>query len=396
MFEARLAGRPLLQRAMRCRLSLAGAASIGAMLALGLPHTALAQTTPAQPAPPEAKAPAKTKVAKAAPAKTGEATPEQKAAAETAKAEKAFEAALKLAQAGKHEPAVQGFTAALAGGRLSKATMAKALYQRGAAQRKLGRPAQAIADLTSASWLKDALTDAERTDALAQRSAAYKEAGLAEPGGDAGKAGATAGATPPVNWSTTAAGRAGAAAAPEAPAASPASGGAGGFFTGLFGGSAAATEPAPTPGKASAAPAATAPTSAVSSWTQATEVAGRRKETAKAEPAKTIQTAAIAAAPPVAIAAPAPVAAKPSASGKYRLQVAAVRTTEEARAIATRLQAEHTVAIGARIPEIDQTVHGNMGTFYRVNLGPYGDAKESQALCGRIRATGLDCMVITR
>ena len=49
-----------------------------------------------------------------------------------------------------------------------------------------------------------------------------------------------------------------------------------------------------------------------------------------------------------------------------------------------------------RQPEISEAVLGNMGTFYRVRIGPYADAKEPQQLCGGLRSSGFDCLVVTQ
>jgi len=37
-----------------------------------------------------------------------------------------------------------------------------------------------------------------------------------------------------------------------------------------------------------------------------------------------------------------------------------------------------------------------MGSFYRVRLGPYASAKEPQHLCGSLRSSGFDCLVVTQ
>ncbi len=79
--------------------------------------------------------------------------------------------------------AVGALSTAIANGGLSGASLARALYIRGLAYRKQGKPAQAISDLTNAIWLKDGLTPAEQADATASRKAAYREAGIPEPGG---------------------------------------------------------------------------------------------------------------------------------------------------------------------------------------------------------------------
>ena len=80
------------------------------------------------------------------------------------------------------EQAAQALTAVLAGGNLPPAIMAKALLYRGIAYRQQKKPAQAIADLTSALWLKGGLSESDRADGLRQRTAAYQEAGLSQGG----------------------------------------------------------------------------------------------------------------------------------------------------------------------------------------------------------------------
>ena len=91
---------------------------------------------------------------------------------------KSYEAGAKAFEAGKFGPAIQSLSTALSTGGLSSQQMAKALYYRGAAYRKTGKSAQAISDLTSAVWLKNGLSDADRAAAMEQRQAAYQEAGL--------------------------------------------------------------------------------------------------------------------------------------------------------------------------------------------------------------------------
>ena len=52
--------------------------------------------------------------------------------------------------------------------------------------------------------------------------------------------------------------------------------------------------------------------------------------------------------------------------------------------------------IGGHKLEVDETVFGNMGTFYRVRLGPFAAANESKALCDQLRTKGYDCLVVTQ
>ncbi|MEQ1713744.1 MAG: SPOR domain-containing protein, partial [Hyphomicrobium sp.] len=82
--------------------------------------------------------------------------------------------------------------------------------------------------------------------------------------------------------------------------------------------------------------------------------------------------------------------------GKFRLQVAAVRSRAEAEELALKLKQAHGSAIGGREPAIEQSVIGAMGTFYRVRVGPYADANEPRQLCARIKPDGFDCLVVTQ
>ncbi len=95
-------------------------------------------------------------------------------------------------------------------------------------------------------------------------------------------------------------------------------------------------------------------------------------------------------------AAPVKVAAAPAGGGKYKLQVAAVRSREEAERLAQSLTGYQPVRDGMVSPEIDEAVIGSMGTFYRVRLGPYADAKEPNQLCKTLKPQGFDCLVVTQ
>ena len=118
-----------------------------------------------------------------APAPASEAAQEadQKKQAAAA-ARQAYDAGLKAFANGKYQPAVDQLSAAVKGGGLSSAEIAKALYTRGAAYKKQNKPGLAISDLTSALWLKNGLTGTDRQKATAERAEAYNMAGLQESG----------------------------------------------------------------------------------------------------------------------------------------------------------------------------------------------------------------------
>jgi hypothetical protein len=373
-----------------------------------------------------------------------------------------------LAQ-GKADAAVVSLTNAISAGSLPQAQTARALYYRGVAHRRLGKPALAISDLTSALWIKSGLTEEQRADALLQRSGAYREAGL--PDQSDPQAGRTAAAAKGGSTATPFA-----AVAPAAPSGSSTSlsGSGGGFFSSLFGGGSTQQPSAPastTPNAPPAAPATTAsvavrapaatgqpagsaaqtatssnkpatrivpvltsdsslpmgfqdmgggfrhvevstqaraaapqPPPPAKEWESTTKVkqgpaqAARPASKEASAPAKATQ---VAAAPQAAASAtrPANKAAGGPVSGAtagVRLQVAAVRTAEEAKGISQRLQSQFARELGGRAPVVDQVSAGNFGNFYRVQVGPFAAGPETDELCGKLKSGGLDCRIVSQ
>ena len=121
---------------------------------------------------------AASKTAKAAPTQGEAAQGEPAAKGEVAK--RAYEGGAKAYSSGKYQNAVDQLNVAMKAGGLGATDMAKGLYYRGLAYKKLNKPGLAISDLTSALWLKNGLSDAERQSATAERAEAYKAAGIAE------------------------------------------------------------------------------------------------------------------------------------------------------------------------------------------------------------------------
>jgi SPOR domain len=91
-----------------------------------------------------------------------------------------YESGIKSYSSGKFQPAVDELSSALRGGGLASPEMAKALYVRGLAYKKLSKPGLAISDLTSALWLKNGLGEADQKSAMAERAEAYRLAGLGD------------------------------------------------------------------------------------------------------------------------------------------------------------------------------------------------------------------------
>ena len=343
--------------------------------------SAHAQTTPEQAAPKAAK-PKRAKPAAAAPAQLPDAAP---AAKDPAVALAAYTSGVKSYQAGKFDAAILSLNSAINNGGLASNLMAKALYYRGAASQQSGKSGQAISDLTSALWFKTGLDDAERAEAAKFRSAAYSDAGLPE----TAVAGQSSGQSAPSETGALSSGLTTSSPGPQ-PAQSSSSGGIGNIFGNLFGGSSEQSPPPPPPAPAQAAspPPPPAPV-AVAAATSEPEVLpwANRPAAQDAAPAETPVPAA-----PAPKAAAKPIPAKPANAGAFRIQVAAVKTRDEASAIVSKLQALGG-AIAATPSAVDETTFGSMGKFFRVRLGPYASAAEAKAPCETLKASGLDCLV---
>lgn len=101
----------------------------------------------------------------------------------------------------------------------------------------------------------------------------------------------------------------------------------------------------------------------------------------------------VAAAQQTATQQPAPVA---SGGGQYRLQLASVKTQDEAQKVWSRISSRHKTLIGARQPTIEKTTLGTLGTFYRLQIGPFSDKTESLKLCNSFKRSGVECFLISQ
>lgn len=359
----------------------------------------------AQDAPPEAAAkPAKGKRAKAAgPAVGPSQSADGAAPKDPAAALASYNTGVKAYQAAKYDQAIQSLNVAVNGG-LATQQMAKALYYRGASYQHQGQSGQAISDLTSALFFKPGLDESERASALSIRGAAYKSAGLDDTGASVARmAGPTeTGAVPPTSSrmsATTASEQQGSGSGPLS--------GVGNFFGGLFGGSssqeakpAAPPEPAPV-AVAAAAPATAGGEAEVLPWANrpVTLGAAASSSDAASEPAPAPAVKKVAAAPKkpvkkaaVAAAAPAAEAGAPATAGaKVRIQVASVKSRDEASAIIAKVK-KLGGGLASAPTDVDESAFGG-STFYRVKVGPFANAASAQAPCKALKAGGLDCLV---
>lgn len=356
-----------------------GTLAVAGLMPFGI---ALAQTQPPAASQAPAAAPAAKPKPKKKPGAEDAAAKAKAPKKDPALAQQQIDQGIASLQGGKVDAAVQQLTAALSGGSLPASLMAKAYYQRGIAYRKQAKPALAISDLTSALWLKGGLTDTERSDALQNRSASYRDAGLP----DQADADQAASAPTQRTQQTAASDTATASLPSRPPAPAPAVGlvpqenasstgsGLGGFFGSIFGsGSSTSTATSAPPAGSSK------PEPVVSGWSTATAAV---KSTSN--PPAPVVTAA---APTTAV----PVTATAKSGRRFLVQVAQLRSHEEAQAVAAKLKQQMGADLAGRDVSIDAAVVGGMGTLHRVRFGPFTDASEWRSLCPKLLSSGHDC-----
>ncbi|RUP10475.1 MAG: SPOR domain-containing protein [Hyphomicrobium sp.] len=368
---------------------------------------------------------------------------EQKAAA-TAAAHKAYDAGLKEYAAGRYQNAIGQLTIAVKAGVLSTSEMAKALYTRGLAYKRDNKAGLAISDLTSAIWLKNGLSPSDQKSAAAERSEAYRMAGLADTGTTPDRPAVVA--TPAAPAATGAnvvanpapgpnAGSAGLSAAAIAEAAGKQNSGGSGSGDGTSatitrqdassaqsdsslqsGASATVSDgsaPAQAPSGSSFGQTVSAIPGNVSGFFSNMFGGGSSAATPPPAASGTVTTASTAPTAPetsswsnaTTVAAGAPKATKvalaetksnPVATkGKYKIHIAALRSRAEAEQLAQNLVAQHGADLSNHVPTVDEAVIGSMGTFYRVRIGGYASQDEPRGLCNKLRSSGLDCLVVT-
>ena len=307
-------------------------------------------------------------------------------------AQGALHAGYKSLQGKQNKQAIVDLTRAIKSGKLRSSEMAKALYYRGRAYRNAQRPADAIADLTSALWVKGALSERERKEALALRQKTYQQLGVSGP--------AIASTTttterapqlaPPTKPQRT--------ASPKIPTRKPtqqaragqsnwtattknssgtsnpiaqASKGVTSFFSNLFGGNSANSS---TTGSANASsPSATSAVQPQSStWQSQTRTAQTTRTRVPPKQATPTQVAS---------------------TGKYFIQVATLRDSGQAKTVANSVAQRHGTLLKGRRPTVETGVLGNMGKFYLVRIRAFRTETDAAKLCSKLLASGLDCLV---
>jgi len=354
---------------------------------------------------------------------------------------------------------------------------ARALGIRGESYLRQGRPAEAMADLDSALWLKGGLSGRDRELATTARSKAMQQGGLAKdapvlttpqpaplpppaPARSVQAPSAPVLQAPPPPQAPVAWNSAVTAAAPSPPppqvmaapappppppaarqeisppppvlanpvrsarsepetkppaqtpelasrreATSSGGGGLGGFFSNLFGGGSgnsgsketstdnvttgALSPPRARPPETSSFTAQRVESEARQVRMNSPPVKSPSPAPPAARPAAPVQSAAM-----VVPTSPRP--ASPPMEGAYRLQLSAMKTKEEAEAMAKQVRSQQAGLVGAYNFEVVEDVYGNMGRFYRVRIGPFTEPTQALSVCASLREQRMDCMVLDR
>ena len=318
--------------------------------------------------------------------------------------------------AGKYDTTVRMMTGVLQGDKVDPAEAAKALYYRGLAYQKLKQHTRAIADLGAAMWL--GLPPSERTAALVNRSLAYRAAGLSsqadtelaaarkgDKGGDVDRIVASNGGSGTADTASisgfatevrTESGRTTTIASAE-PAASPPRNAeaakpdswtttqqsesapgepqSGGNRLSRWWGSVRSSSNEPEQAPAPAPPTAPNAAAVTSAWTTETQAEGG-------------------AAPETRVATASPSVPVPSGGGgNYLLQLSPTRSEAEASALWKTVAKQNAQLAGLQ-PRIEKTDMGGLGTFYRLQIGPFPDKAESLKLCNALKRSGVDCFLV--
>lgn len=279
--------------------------------------------------------------------------------AQSDEATKGLSAAYKFIKDGETGKAIAKLDEVLKKAGSDSAAAAKALLLRAQAREKAGQNVLALADYDGALWLQG-LSSKERQRAVDGRKRTMARLGIGSGPAEAGKAATTPEVAAPERTRT----RTRKSAEPWRTAveddkstqsgsdSDPISS----FLGGIFGGSSTSATP----------PKEQAPIA--SDWSRATAVT--RLEESQAATAGA------------------------ASSAEYRVQLAAVGTEKDAQAEARRLGRKLGETLGGRTLGVVRTDTSAGNTYYRIVVGPMPDRTQSQELCQKIKALGVDCLVV--
>jgi cell division septation protein DedD len=98
-------------------------------------------------------------------------------------------------------------------------------------------------------------------------------------------------------------------------------------------------------------------------------------------------------APRAAAPAPAP-APNTTAGSRFRIQLAALRTSEDATREWDKLRRAHSDLLGPLTLNVVRADLGDRGTFYRIQAGPLADERTARDLCHKLAEKKVGCLVV--
>jgi hypothetical protein len=87
------------------------------------------------------------------------------------------------------------------------------------------------------------------------------------------------------------------------------------------------------------------------------------------------------------------IAAMIDSISRYRIQLASVKTEEQAQATFARLQKAHGDVLATLSLQAQRVDLGDRGIFYRVQAGPLDEAGAAAA-CAKLKSRSVDCLII--
>jgi cell division septation protein DedD len=97
----------------------------------------------------------------------------------------------------------------------------------------------------------------------------------------------------------------------------------------------------------------------------------------------------------VATAPATPTATQPAPTGDFVVQLASLRSPEQAQATFNTLQGRFGSILTGFTPDIQRADLGERGIYHRLRVGPM-DRASANSLCQRYQAAGGDCIVQRR
>ncbi len=97
--------------------------------------------------------------------------------------------------------------------------------------------------------------------------------------------------------------------------------------------------------------------------------------------------------------APAPAAQQPvqtATGGAWLVQLAALRTEDEARATWSRIASAHPAILSGASMDIQRADLGERGIYYRVRAAAFSTKPAAEDFCSRLKQAGQDCIVVGR